>query len=223
MSNPTTPFGWQMPTNTDLVTDLPADFEVFGQAVATSLADLNGGTTGQTLTKATNTDMDFTWATPAAGGGMTLLTTHSLSGSTSTISGISGSYKSLFGIISGGTTTATVGTNWKINPNGSTTITSVATTEAGASYDYTSTWYLNISNIKPTEGNNAWSFTIDNYASTTSHKPLKMSGQFKYYDNTLGSTNAGGGIRTTSAITSLDFVTLSGSFNGGTVLLYGVN
>jgi len=61
MSNPTTPFNWQMPTNTDLVTDLPADFEVFGQAVASSMADLLGGTTGQILSKATNADMDFTW------------------------------------------------------------------------------------------------------------------------------------------------------------------
>ena len=50
-----------MPTATDLVTDLPADFEVFGQAVATSLADLLGGTTGQVLSKTTNADMDFTW------------------------------------------------------------------------------------------------------------------------------------------------------------------
>jgi hypothetical protein len=50
-----------MPTATDLVTDLPADFEVFGQAVATSMADLLGGTTGQVLSKASNTDMDFTW------------------------------------------------------------------------------------------------------------------------------------------------------------------
>lgn len=61
MTNPTSNFGWQMPTSTDLVTDLPADFEVFGQAVDTSLADLKGGTTGQVLSKATNTDMDFTW------------------------------------------------------------------------------------------------------------------------------------------------------------------
>lgn len=50
-----------MPTASDLVTDLPADFEVFGQAVDTSLADLKGGTTGQVLAKATNADMDFTW------------------------------------------------------------------------------------------------------------------------------------------------------------------
>jgi len=61
MSNPTTPFSWQMPTATDLVTDLPADFEVFGQAVATSMGDLLGGTTGQVLSKTSATDMDFTW------------------------------------------------------------------------------------------------------------------------------------------------------------------
>jgi len=63
MTNPTSNFGWQMPTSTDLVTDLPADFETFGQAVDTSLADLKGGTSGQVLSKASNTDMDFTWVT----------------------------------------------------------------------------------------------------------------------------------------------------------------
>jgi hypothetical protein len=73
MSNPTTPFGWQMPTSTDLVTDLPADFEVFGQAVATSMADLLGGTTGQVLSKTTNADMDFTW-TSANPGDITAVT-----------------------------------------------------------------------------------------------------------------------------------------------------
>ncbi len=61
MSNPTTNFNWQMPTSTDLVTDLPADFEVFGQAVDTTFVDLKGGTTGQVLSKASNTDMDFSW------------------------------------------------------------------------------------------------------------------------------------------------------------------
>lgn len=50
-----------MPTNSDLVTDLPADFEVFGQGVDTTLADLKGGTSGQILSKNTNADMDFVW------------------------------------------------------------------------------------------------------------------------------------------------------------------
>jgi hypothetical protein len=63
MANPTSNFNWQMPTASDLVTDLPADFEVFGQAVDTSLADLKGGTTDQVLAKNSNTDMDFKWVT----------------------------------------------------------------------------------------------------------------------------------------------------------------
>ena len=67
MSNPTTPFGWQMAENTDLVTDLPADFEVFGQAVATDLQYLLGGTTGQVLAKGSATDLDFDWVAPTAG------------------------------------------------------------------------------------------------------------------------------------------------------------
>jgi hypothetical protein len=61
VSNPTSSFGWQMPTATDLVTDLPADFEVFGQAVDSSMADLLGGTAGQILAKNTNANMDFVW------------------------------------------------------------------------------------------------------------------------------------------------------------------
>jgi hypothetical protein len=56
-----------MPTSIDLVTDLPADFEVFGQAVDTALVDLKGGTTGQVLAKASGTDMDFSWVAPTTG------------------------------------------------------------------------------------------------------------------------------------------------------------
>ena len=64
MANPTTNYGFVMPSPTDLVTDLPADFDVFGQAVDTSLAQLKGGTTGQVLSKTSNTNMAFTWVTP---------------------------------------------------------------------------------------------------------------------------------------------------------------
>jgi hypothetical protein len=86
MANPTTNFGWQMPTATDLVTDLPADFEVFGQAVDTDFAGLNGGTTGQVLSKASDTDLDFVWSADAAGMTNPMTTTgdviYSSSGST---------------------------------------------------------------------------------------------------------------------------------------------
>jgi len=53
-----------MPTSASLVTNLPADFNTFGQAVDTSMSELLGGTTGQVLSKTSNTNMDFTWVTP---------------------------------------------------------------------------------------------------------------------------------------------------------------
>ena len=67
MANPTTYFGWVMPNSADLVTDLPADFNVFVQGVDTSMQYLLGGTTGQVLSKTSGTNMAFTWVTPQVG------------------------------------------------------------------------------------------------------------------------------------------------------------
>jgi hypothetical protein len=53
-----------MPTSSSLVTNLPADFNTFGQAVDTSMQYLLGGTTGQVLSKTSATNMAFTWVTP---------------------------------------------------------------------------------------------------------------------------------------------------------------
>jgi hypothetical protein len=104
MSNPTSNFNWQMPTNTDLVSQLPADFEVFGQAVDTSLADLKGGTTGQVLKKNSNTDMDFVWGADSAGMTNPMTTTgdmiYSSSGSTPARLGI-GTSGQVIGIAAG--------------------------------------------------------------------------------------------------------------------------
>lgn len=58
----TTNFGWTTPADTDLVKDGAAAIRTLGNGIDTSLVDLKGGTTGQNLRKATNTDLDFTWA-----------------------------------------------------------------------------------------------------------------------------------------------------------------
>lgn len=63
----TTNFGWETPDDTDLVKDGAAAIRTLGSAIDTSLVDLKGGTTGQVLAKASDTDMDFTWATDASG------------------------------------------------------------------------------------------------------------------------------------------------------------
>lgn len=57
----TTNFGWETPDDTDLVKDGASAMRTLGNAIDTSLVDLKGGTTGQVLSKASNTDMDFTW------------------------------------------------------------------------------------------------------------------------------------------------------------------
>ena len=88
MANPTTNYGFVLPTPTDLVTDLPADFDVALQGVDTRLKALQPGTTlgdlayssatantntrlgigsnGQVLTVASGVP---SWAAASAGGG----------------------------------------------------------------------------------------------------------------------------------------------------------
>lgn len=60
-------FNWATPDNTGLVKNGALDIRTLGNAIDASLVDLKGGTTGQVLSKASNTDMDFTWATDASG------------------------------------------------------------------------------------------------------------------------------------------------------------
>lgn len=58
----TTPnYGWVTPAPSNFVTNLPADFETFADAVDADLGGLLGGTTGQVLAKTSNADHAFTW------------------------------------------------------------------------------------------------------------------------------------------------------------------
>jgi hypothetical protein len=67
MATVTPNFNWPVPTSTDLVKDGATAIEALGDSIDASLVDLKGGTTGQVLSKNSNTDMDFIWVTDAAG------------------------------------------------------------------------------------------------------------------------------------------------------------
>jgi hypothetical protein len=274
MANPTVPFSWQMPEPTDLVTNLPADFEVFGQAVATDLQYLLGGTTGQVLAKASGTDLDFVWSADAAGmtnpmtttadviysssgstparlgigtanqvlavnsgatapewqtissGGMTLLSTTTLSGATTTISSIDQTYKSIvlyfYGVNAG------TGSSLYINPNANTVLVSQITNygENGSVYAIThNNSKLQLpGNLGTNKPDNAFTLQFDNYASATSFKPFNFYGYYEYHSPAIKACfHSGGAYRSTSAISSIDINIASGTFTAGTVKLYGVN
>jgi hypothetical protein len=61
MPTTTTNFGWTVPADTDLVKDGAAAIRTALGGPDTSFIDLKGGTTGQVLSKASGTDLDFTW------------------------------------------------------------------------------------------------------------------------------------------------------------------
>jgi len=61
MATTTTNFGWDIPQSTDLLKDGATAIATLGQDIDTAFVDLKGGTTGQVLSKASGTDLDFTW------------------------------------------------------------------------------------------------------------------------------------------------------------------
>jgi hypothetical protein len=247
MANPTTNYNFAMPTNTDLVKDLPADFEVFGQAVDTqmktnadaaiakTIVDAKGdliaataadtvarlavGTNGQALIADSTAATGMKWDTPSSGG-MTLISTTTLSGTSTVLSSIPSGYNSIQVWVYGITHSSSADTLY-VNPNGSRTISTTSGSRTGNSAveNYTS------SDFRPagssTNAPTGVSFIMCeffNYASASTYKSARGCG-----GNSTEAGSASGFINTAAAITSLTIRTEnSRSFTGGTVLLYGV-
>jgi hypothetical protein len=280
MATTTTNFGWDIPQSTDLVKDGATAIAALGQDIDTALVDLKGGTTGQVLAKATNTDLDFSWVTqddanaiqnsivdakgdlisatandtPArlavgtngqvlladstqstglrwgtpASGGMTLINTGgtALSGSTTTVSSIPGTYKELQIYITD--FYASTGFLPKFYLNGDTTGSNYtyigARIFAGASVGLVGAYDNDIIYVgmPGSDQNNNLCITIPNYADTTSNKIYTAFSGVKD-----GSANAAtfttNRWSNAAAITSIGFNTPSGSWSGGTIYVYGVN
>lgn len=235
-----------MPTASDLVTDLPADFEVFGQAVDTQLKALNPGTTagdvdyytsstaksriaigttGQVLTVSGGIP---SWQTIAAGA-WTLLSTTTLTGQNVTITGISQSYKFLK-IITDGINPSVNGTPQIVfRDSGSSNISfnlqGLSANNTAQQIAATSMFLDGGLNSQYLTGNTSNRFTINiDLYSTTNRKGFTAYGGNTDYLSNPTAFMAGGFFTGTSAIEQI-FIDLPGTatFSAGTVYIYGGN
>jgi hypothetical protein len=185
-------------------------------------ARLGIGTVGQVLTVNSGATAPE-WAT-AASGGMTLLSTTSLTGASTTVSSISQSYTDLYFVILNAY--LSIDEYIKLQFNGDTTAGnhlsfSTRLRSSGASSSIDGTTELASSGPDNQAKPNIITGIIRNYTSSTYHYCQTNASLFTDALNfglSVGQVSYFG----TSAITSLKFYTTGGSFSAGTVAIYGV-
>jgi hypothetical protein len=279
----TTNFNWETPDDTDLVKDGAAAIRTLGSSIDTSLIDLKGGTTGQVLSKNSNTDMDFTWvvtddtnaiqnaimdakgdlivasadntparlpigsngfvltadsvettgvkwAAAASGGSLTLLSTTSLSGATTTPSIDPTGYNHLQIVVE----------DWQLTGTG-TISARISGQDTDPQYAHNGT-YVRAYNFEnstiPQSGtnmpfaqqtyqsgdkNNVAIFNIFNASATNVWKLYNfiVAGASTVNDAYSITHNGAGSLAHSSAVSSFSFTTTS-TFSGGSIKVYGV-
>ncbi len=223
----TTNFGWTTPDNTGYVKDGALAIRTLGSAIDTSLVDLKGGTTSQVLSKTTNTDMDFTWVSLT---GMTLLSTTTLSGSSTSISVTPTGYAEISVVVSD----VTNGSNGNLfmGINSDTTAANYVQafygTDGTGYYSGANVGVDGVSAILPgtagylgSSAANVAQFRIFQ-PNSTNRKVITSASAFQSSSNLIAAANATCNYVTSSALSSIQLKTTVGSFTAGTVLVYGV-
>jgi hypothetical protein len=153
---------------------------------------------------------------------MTLLSTTTLSGASTTISSISGAYTDLHIYIYGITQSSSQAIYIKPNNTASIIDQSYFWRNSGNQSDINSNLYFYGDPSSSSDSANGAVVQIFNYASAVARKPFLCNSSWLSSNTGARSPQTGGGlINTTTAISSLVFQPNSGTFSGGTVLVYG--
>ena len=194
--------------------------DTYYASAAGTPARLGIGSTGQVATVAGGVP---TWATPVTGG-MTLLSTTTLSGASTTISSISQDYVNLF-IVCKRISVGTAGGYLKVGCNGNTTNQHYISYKEGNG----TTWINSNSALLPCGTNQptaaysqSGTILIGNYADTQVYLTKPLTVQFNTYSGTAEGYPFCAGYWDGSEVTSLKFEYSNGATISGTVKIYGV-
>jgi hypothetical protein len=205
----------------------PTIVDAKGDIIAATAADtparLAVGTNGQLLSADSTTATGLAWTAAPSSGGMTLISTTTMSGTSVTLSSIPGTYNDLIFVVSG-VTNSSGDSQLYVSPNNNGGVTDnigVLATSVWRNQNDAITLWGSSSSLR-TNSNNIAALRISNYASTTTFKAFQYSGFFVNGSSQNQPVMGGGAFRDTTAITSLVFAASGTTFNSGTILLYGV-
>jgi hypothetical protein len=190
---------------------------------SSALARLGVGSNDQVLTADSSTSTGLKWAA-ASSGGMTLISTTTLSGSSTVLSSIPSTYTNLQVQIEGmtnntaaGVFTIYVGSADDCHYN---KIENATVSNSGGGMNITTT-----SNVLRTNVESGFILNIFNYSSSIVRHSFQMTGG---YYNSSGSPvvfaafGANGSSGVAGTISSLTFLNTGGTWSGGTVKLWGI-
>jgi hypothetical protein len=224
-------FSWVAQDDSNAIQNAIVDAK--GDLIAATAADtparLAVGANDTVLTADSSTATGLKWAAPASGGGMTLINTGgtALTGSTTTISTIPGTYNELIIYMVDFAITADssiyLGFNADNTASNYQQFVNRGTGATDNSYVTNSDARIDLTGygIDSGDQNNISVISIPNYASTI-RKIVNVQSGFIQTSGAKAVTNNTTHYQTTSAIASLDFVVSGTTWSGGTVFVYGV-
>jgi hypothetical protein len=203
-------------------TIVDAKGDIIAATAADTVARLAVGANGTVLTAASGEATGLSWATPSSGG-MTLISTTTMSGTSVTLSSIPQTYNSLYLVITG-VSYASGSNNFRLKPNNVDNLADYNYLMAGTVN--TASNIVNLSgqdNLSQTDVNNVWTMQWDNYTSSTRYKTFNFTSTFLNNTASRKIVFAAGVFKSNTALTSLVFdVEGTVAFSTGTILLYGV-
>jgi hypothetical protein len=244
----TTNYSWSTPDDTALVKDGAAAIRSLGTAIDTTvftnagaainktIVDAKGdlivasgadavarlavGTNDHVLTADSGATNGIKWAALPAAGGITLLSTTTLSGASTTVSSISGAYTNLMVIVRSvnysGNATMFIATNI-------TNVSYIGTPNGTYAKSAASIGQLDDGFVGGTSANtsNVMTMIVYGYSNTSGNKSFHVHGG--YFNSDQKAVNVFGSWNSSSAINSVTITPSTGTFNGGTLLVYGIS